>query len=134
MRSRGALRCGTKTNDDLFGLAQYPNGSIEEWSGGAEGEGNTWKGMGTKHEQPYTVVGFDADLCRAVAAAIFGAEDVEEHIVWVNADLATTRFYHLNAGEYELMCRQSTQSIGKNLNVGVEFSPTVFYDGQVRRC
>ncbi|MDK1490752.1 amino acid ABC transporter substrate-binding protein [Sinorhizobium sp. 7-81] len=70
--------------------------------------------------------GFDADVCRAVAAAVFGdAEKVEFVPTNIN-----TRFQALQSGEIDLLSRQTTQTFSRESSLGLDFGPTVFYDGQ----
>ena len=72
------------------------------------------------------VRGFDADICRAVAAAIFGTPDKVQYV-----SLTTqVRFQALQSGEVDLLSRQSTMTFSRDVSLGLSFGPTVFYDGQ----
>jgi general L-amino acid transport system substrate-binding protein len=69
--------------------------------------------------------GFDADFCRAVAAAVLGdAERVEFRAV--SADL---RGPALQTGEVDVLVRNTTWTVTRDTSWGL-FAPTTFYDGQ----
>mgnify|MGYP001276124156 FL=1 len=99
---RGYLICGT--NDEFPGFSQevMMSGGEERWEG------------------------FDVDLCRAVASAIFGDEDAVEFEI-VNG---TTRFTFLIDGTIDLLSAATTYTYTRNVLKKLEFMPTTFYDGQ----
>lgn len=71
-------------------------------------------------------VGFDVDFCRAIAAAVFGdAEAVE--FTTLNAD---QRFPALQGGEVDVLIRNTTWTLTRDADLGVDFTVTTFYDGQ----
>jgi len=70
--------------------------------------------------------GFDIDYCRAVAAAVFGdAEAVE-----FRALTAEQRFTALQAGEVDVLIRNTTWTASRDGTEGARFVTTTFYDGQ----
>ncbi len=70
-------------------------------------------------------VGFDADFCRAMAAALFGDVKALEF-----RKLNTTeRFASLQSGDVDVDFRNTTQTLGRDTQNGVDFGPTNFYDG-----
>jgi len=71
--------------------------------------------------------GFDVDFCKAVAAALFGdATAVEYHPA-----SAAERFTLLTTGEIDVLFRNSTWTLTRDsAEVGAEFMPVNFYDGQ----
>jgi general L-amino acid transport system substrate-binding protein len=72
-----------------------------------------------------TMTGFDADFCRAVAAAVLGdAEAVDFRTL--NADQRSTA---LQTGEVDLLIRNTTWTVSRDTQWGL-FAPTTFYDGQ----
>ncbi|HOA25064.1 MAG TPA: transporter substrate-binding domain-containing protein [Aggregatilineales bacterium] len=71
-------------------------------------------------------VGFDVDFCRAIAAAIFGDADAVEYTA-LNAD---QRFPALQGGEVDVLIRNTTWSLTRDADLGVDFTVTTFYDGQ----
>lgn len=73
-----------------------------------------------------TVTGFDADFCRAVAAAIFGDANRVEFKPVAAAD----RWTALQSGEIDLLVRNSTHTLERDTIQGAEFGPVNFYDGQ----
>merc|ERR1739838_31303 len=70
--------------------------------------------------------GIDVDICKAVAAALF---DDPNAVEYRNLD-STERFTALNGGEVDMLSRNTTWTISRDTNVGLEFAPTTFYDGQ----
>ncbi|MCL2930796.1 MAG: amino acid ABC transporter substrate-binding protein [Trichodesmium sp. MAG_R03] len=70
--------------------------------------------------------GIDVDICKAVAAALF---DNPNAVEYRNLD-STERFTALNGGEVDMLSRNTTWTISRDTNVGLEFAPTTFYDGQ----
>jgi general L-amino acid transport system substrate-binding protein len=70
-------------------------------------------------------VGFDADFCRAAAAALFG--DVKA--VEFRKVNTTERFAALQSGEVDVVFRNTTVTLGRDTQNGVDFLPTTFYDG-----
>jgi general L-amino acid transport system substrate-binding protein len=70
--------------------------------------------------------GFDADYCRAVAAAALGdAEAVE-----FRSSNASERFPILQSGEIDVLIRNTTWTTQRDTALGFNFAPTTFYDGQ----
>ena len=70
--------------------------------------------------------GLDVDICRAVAAALFD----DPNKVEFRKVSAQERFKALKTGEIDLLVRNTTWTITRDTNVGVEFAPIVFHDGQ----
>ena len=99
---RGYVICGT--NDEFPGFSQ------EIWS---NEDGNKWEG-------------FDVDICRAVAAAIFGDADAIEYVI-VNGK---TRFEFLIDGSIDMLSAATTFTFTRNVQKNLEFLPTTYYDGQ----
>ncbi len=70
--------------------------------------------------------GFDIDFCRGVSAAVFGdASKVD--FVSLNA---AARFTAIQSGEVDVVFRNSTMTSSRDGEVGVDFGPVNFYDGQ----
>ena len=70
--------------------------------------------------------GFDADMCRATAAAILGdAESVN-----LIPTTAAERFTAVQTGEVDLLHRSTTWTQSRDTDVGMDFGPTTYYDGQ----
>ncbi|MDB9524509.1 amino acid ABC transporter substrate-binding protein [Oscillatoria sp. CS-180] len=70
--------------------------------------------------------GLDVDVCRAVAAALF---DDPEAVEYRRLD-STERFTALSGGEVDMLSRNTTWTLSRDTQVGMEFGPTTFYDGQ----
>lgn len=71
-------------------------------------------------------VGFDVDFCSAVAAAIFGDATAYE----IRATTASERFTVLQSGEADVLFRNTTWTMSRDTDLGANFGPTTFYDGQ----
>ncbi|MEA5512066.1 amino acid ABC transporter substrate-binding protein [Crocosphaera sp. UHCC 0190] len=70
--------------------------------------------------------GLDVDVCRAIAAALFGdATKVEYRKL-----SAQERFSAVQSGEVDVLSRNTTWTLSRDTANGMEFAPTVFYDGQ----
>lgn len=73
--------------------------------------------------------GLDADFCRALAAAIFGSDYTEDSVNFVQLT-ADVRFTALQAGEVDVLHRNTTWTLTRDITLGSDFGPTTFYDGQ----
>ncbi|GAB4213120.1 MAG: amino acid ABC transporter substrate-binding protein [Synechococcales cyanobacterium] len=98
VRERGELICGI--NNQLAGF------------GNVDSAGN--------------YVGFDIDICRAVAAAIFG-DPAKVRYVYLTA---ANRQSAMQSREVDLMSRNTTWTLTRDREWGVTFGPTTYYDGQ----
>jgi general L-amino acid transport system substrate-binding protein len=98
---RGYVICGT--NDE------FPGFSEEAY----DGENHTWKG-------------FDVDICKAVAAAVFGDSEAVEYEI-ING---VTRFTALKDGTIDMLSAATTYTFTRNVLKRFEFLPTTYYDGQ----
>ena len=99
---RGYVICGT--NDE------FPGFSEEKWT---DEDGVKW-------------TGFDVDMCRAVAVAVFGDSDAIEFEI-VNGK---TRFTFLIDGTIDMLSAATTYTYTRNVAKKLEFMPTTYYDGQ----
>lgn len=73
-----------------------------------------------------TYSGLDVDVCKAVAAAVLGDPEAVEYR---RLD-STERFTALAGGEVDMLSRNTTWTISRDTQVGLEFAPTTFFDGQ----
>ena len=69
--------------------------------------------------------GIDADNCRAVAAAVLGDANKVRFV----PTTTTNRFTALQSGEIDLLVRDTTWTLGREGNLGLEFAGINFYDG-----
>jgi general L-amino acid transport system substrate-binding protein len=76
-------------------------------------------------EATSTWSGFDADYCRAVAAAVLGDANAVEFRP-LSADERSTA---LQTGEIDVLIRNTTWTVSRDTQWGL-FAPTTFYDGQ----
>ena len=97
-KERGHVRCGVSQ-----GLPGFSN---------PDADGN-WTGI-------------DVDVCRAVAAAIFGDANKVEYF----PTSAKERFTKLTAGEYDILSRNTTWTLSRDAKIGLTFNGVNFYDGQ----
>lgn len=77
------------------------------------GEGGAWSG-------------FDVDFCKAVAAAILGEATKVEYVPLTAAD----RFEALKSGKIDVLSRNSTWTMGREVGFGITFVGVTYYDGQ----
>ncbi|WP_439814722.1 amino acid ABC transporter substrate-binding protein [Zavarzinia sp. CC-PAN008] len=70
--------------------------------------------------------GLDVDVCRAVAAAIFG----DASKVKYTSLSAKDRFTALQSGEIDILSRNSTWTLGRDTSLGLDFVAVNYYDGQ----
>lgn len=97
VRNRGALRCGV--NNGLIGFSKA--NSLGEYSG------------------------FDVDICRAVASALFNDSEAVEMI----PVSSTERFNVMQSGALDILSRNTTWTLERNARYG-DFVGVNFYDGQ----
>lgn len=69
--------------------------------------------------------GFEVDLCRALAAAIFGSPEKVRFV----ALSSQQRFPAIQAGEVDVLARNTTATLTRDTALGLNFSPPVFYTG-----
>ena len=98
IKSRGQVVCGVNTG--LAGFAQ------------ADSSGN-WTGL-------------DVDVCRAIAAAMFGDAN---KVKWVPLN-AQQRFTALQSGEIDILSRNTTWTLTRDASLGMSFTGVTYYDGQ----
>jgi general L-amino acid transport system substrate-binding protein len=70
--------------------------------------------------------GFDVDICRAISAALFGEPDKVKYVPLT----AQQRFTALQSGEVDLLSNNTTWTLSRDTQLGLNFGPVVFYDGQ----
>ncbi|MEN8894933.1 MAG: amino acid ABC transporter substrate-binding protein, partial [Yoonia sp.] len=70
--------------------------------------------------------GFDVGVCRAVAAAIFGDPTAVEFV----PTTGKTRFTALASGEIDLLARNTTWTMSRDVDLAFEFVGVNYYDGQ----
>ena len=98
VKNRGFLKCGVTT-----GLAGFA----------APDDSGNWTGL-------------DVDVCRAVAAAVFGDSSKVEF----TTTTGKSRFPTLASGEIDVLARNTTWTFSRDVNLGFEFVGVNFYDGQ----
>jgi general L-amino acid transport system substrate-binding protein len=98
IKARGQLICGVNTG--VAGFAQ------------ADSQGK-W-------------VGLDVDVCRAVAAALFGDSEKVKYV----PTTAQQRFTALQSGEVDVLARNTTVTLTRDTALGLDFTAVNYYDGQ----
>ena len=98
IKARGQLICGVST-----GVAGFAS---------ADSQGK-WTGI-------------DVDVCRAVAAALFGDADKVKYV----PTTAQQRFTALQSGEVDLLARTTTYTLTRDTALGFDFTGVNYYDGQ----
>jgi general L-amino acid transport system substrate-binding protein len=98
VQKKGYVQCGV--NVGLAGFSQPDSQGV-------------WKGI-------------DVDVCRAVAAAVFG----DAGKVRYTPLTAQQRFTALQSGEVDLLSRNTTWTITRDTSLGLNFVGVNYYDGQ----
>jgi general L-amino acid transport system substrate-binding protein len=98
IKNKGFIQCGVST-----GLAGFSN---------PDDAGN-WSGL-------------DVDVCRAIAAALFGDPDAVRYTPLT----AKERFTALQSGEVDLLSRNTTWTLTRDSALGLDFTGVTYYDGQ----
>ncbi len=98
VKKQGFVQCGVNT-----GLPGFSN---------TDDDGN-WKGL-------------DVDVCRAVAAAMFGDASKVKYTP-LNAK---ERFTALQSGEIDILSRNTTWTLTRDASLGLNFTGVTYYDGQ----
>ncbi len=70
--------------------------------------------------------GLDVDICKALAAALFGDASKVKYVPLT----AQQRFTALQSGEVDLLSRNTTWTLQRDTDLGLNFTPVVYYDGQ----
>ena len=70
--------------------------------------------------------GFDVDLCRAIAAAIFDDPTKVRYTPLTAKD----RFTALQSGEIDVLSRNTTWTLSRDTSLGLNFAGVNYYDGQ----
>jgi general L-amino acid transport system substrate-binding protein len=98
VKTKGYLQCGVNTG--LAGFSQPDSKGV-------------WRGI-------------DVDLCRAVAAAVFG----DASKVRYTPLTAQQRFTALQSGEVDILSRNTTWTLSRDSSLGLNFVGVNYYDGQ----
>jgi general L-amino acid transport system substrate-binding protein len=70
--------------------------------------------------------GLDVDFCRAIAATILGDAN---KVKWVPL-VAAQRFAALQSGEVDILSRNTTWTLTRDVSLGMHFTGVTYYDGQ----
>jgi general L-amino acid transport system substrate-binding protein len=70
--------------------------------------------------------GFDIDICKALSAALFGDPGKVKYVPLT----AQQRFTALQSGEVDILSNNTTWTLTRDTDLGLNFGPVVFYDGQ----
>jgi general L-amino acid transport system substrate-binding protein len=98
IKARGALVCGVGTGTAGFMLQD----SQGKW------------------------VGLDVDVCKAVAAAIFGDAEKVKYVGLTSQQ----RFTALQSGEVDVLSNNTTETLTRDTALGLDFTAVTYYDGQ----
>jgi general L-amino acid transport system substrate-binding protein len=97
VKARGTVRCGVSTGFPGFGLPDATG---------------VYRGL-------------DVDVCRAVAAAIFGDAGKVQFVPLT----AVQRFTALQSGEIDVLARNATWTYARSAQLGLTFTAVDYYDG-----
>ena len=98
VKSKGFVQCGVST-----GVAGFSN---------PDDAGN-WSGI-------------DVDVCRGIAAAVFGDAGAVKYTPLT----AKERFTALQSGEVDVLSRNTTWTLNRDSALGLDFTAVTYYDGQ----
>jgi len=98
IKARGSLICGVGTGTAGFMLAD----SQGKWTG------------------------LDVDVCRAVAAAIFGDAEKVKYVPLTSQQ----RFTAVQSGEVDILSNNTTATLSRDTSLGLDFTAVTYYDGQ----
>jgi len=70
--------------------------------------------------------GLDVDICRMVAAAVLGDASKVKFVPLSSQQ----RFTAIQSGEVDVLSRTTTVTLQRDTQLGLNFAPVVFYDGQ----
>ena len=70
--------------------------------------------------------GFDVDICRAIAAAVFNDASKIKFVPLSAKD----RFTALQSGEIDVLSRNTTWTLSRDTSLGANFTGVTYYDGQ----
>jgi general L-amino acid transport system substrate-binding protein len=98
VKARGALICGVGTGTAGFMIAD----SQGKWTG------------------------LDIDVCRAVAAAIFGDAEKVKYVPLTSQQ----RFTAVQSGEVDILSNNTTATLTRDTALGLDFTAVTYYDGQ----
>ena len=70
--------------------------------------------------------GLDIDVCRAVAAALFGDSEKVKYVPLSGGQ----RFTALQSGEIDMLSNNSTWTMTRDTALGLDFTGVTYYDGQ----
>lgn len=70
--------------------------------------------------------GLDVDFCRAVATGVLGDATKVTFVPLTSSQ----RFPAIQSGEVDLLSRNATHTLTRDTEVGLNFGPAMFYDGQ----
>jgi len=73
-----------------------------------------------------TSAGFDADYCRVIAAAVLGDATAVTFIPLTSSE----RFTAVQTGQVDLLMRTTTWTQSRDTDLGMDFGPTTYFDGQ----
>jgi len=98
IKARGQIICGVNTGLGGFALPD----SAGNWTG------------------------IDVDVCKAVAAAVFGDASKVKYV----PTTAQQRFTAVQTGEVDLLSRNTTWTLTRDTQLGLNFTGVSYYDGQ----
>jgi general L-amino acid transport system substrate-binding protein len=70
--------------------------------------------------------GIDVDVCRAIAAAVFGDAEAVKFTPLTSKE----RFTALQSGEVDVLSRNTTWTLNRDSALGLDFTGVTYYDGQ----
>lgn len=119
VQQRGWLICGVSGDSQGFSDAQLNDIDVTRLD-------NEPTSSDFYDEVQKSIVGFDVDICKAIAAAIF---DDPEAVRYRLLD-TKERFEEISSREIDVLSRNTTWTVERDVSIKLEFAPVVFFDGQ----
>lgn len=124
----GLISVACSSDDDGDAAASNESVTLQEVMDRGElkcGVKSSQAGMGNL-EDDGTFTGFDIEICKAIAAAIFGNSEKVEYVPASAGD----RFALLESSEIDVLIRTTTWTFSRDVDLNATFATTTFYDGQ----
>ena len=112
----------------LFGIATGQAGTLENvrQKGTVSCGVNVGLGGFSMPDSKGVWKGLDVDACRAVAAAVLGDAEKVKYV----PTTGTSRFAALQSGEIDILSRNTTLTLVRDVSIGLRMVMVNFYDGQ----
>lgn len=119
VKARGFLTCGV--SGDIAGFSNIDLGGVDITAIDNDDSPDSSSDLIDR-----SLTGFDVDICKAIAVAIFNDPDAVKFRLLDTQE----RFEELTSGKIDVLSRSTTWTLERDVSINIEFAPVVFYDGQ----